>query len=49
MTAIRITGGRVHDPANAVDGEIRDVCIEGGKVVAEVGPKRGGSTLAAWW
>ena len=39
MTAIRITGGRVHDPANAVDGEIRDVCIEGGKVVAEVGPE----------
>ena len=38
MTAIRITGGRVHDPANAVDGEIRDVCVEGGKVVAEVGP-----------
>ncbi len=39
MTAIRITGGRLHDPANAVDGEIRDVCIEGGKVVAEVGPE----------
>jgi formylmethanofuran dehydrogenase subunit A len=39
MTAIRITGGRVHDPANAVDGEIRDVCIEGGKVVSEVGPE----------
>ncbi len=39
MTAIRITGGRVHDPANAVDGEVRDVCIEGGKVVSEVGPE----------
>ena len=39
MTAIRITGGRLHDPANAVDGEIRDVCIEDGKVVAEVGPE----------
>jgi formylmethanofuran dehydrogenase subunit A len=38
VTAIRITGGRVHDPANAVDGEIRDVCIDGGKVVSDVGP-----------
>jgi formylmethanofuran dehydrogenase subunit A len=39
VTAIRITGGRVHDPANAVDGEIRDVCIRAGKVVADVGPE----------
>ncbi len=38
MTAIRITGGRVHDPANGVDGEIRDVCIDGGRVVSDVGP-----------
>jgi formylmethanofuran dehydrogenase subunit A len=37
VTAIRITGGRVHDPANDVDGEVRDVCIEAGKVVADVG------------
>ncbi len=36
MTAIRITGGRVHDPANGVDGEIHDVCLQDGKVVAEV-------------
>ncbi|HUJ35025.1 MAG TPA: formylmethanofuran dehydrogenase subunit A [Solirubrobacteraceae bacterium] len=38
MTAIRISGGAVHDPANDVDGEIRDVCLEDGKVVADVGP-----------
>jgi formylmethanofuran dehydrogenase subunit A len=38
VTAIRISGGRVHDPANDVDGEIRDVCLDDGKVVAEVGP-----------
>ncbi len=38
MSAIRISGGRVHDPANAVDGEVRDVCLQDGKVVAEVGP-----------
>jgi formylmethanofuran dehydrogenase subunit A len=37
MTAIRISGGRVHDPANDVDGVVREICIEGGKVVAEVG------------
>jgi len=37
VTAIRITGGRVHDPTNEVDGEIRDVCINGGKVVSDVG------------
>jgi formylmethanofuran dehydrogenase subunit A len=38
VTAIRIGGGRVHDPANDVDGEVRDVCIADGKVVADVGP-----------
>ncbi|HTX08889.1 MAG TPA: formylmethanofuran dehydrogenase subunit A [Solirubrobacteraceae bacterium] len=39
MSAIRIAGGRVHDPANDVDGEVRDVCLEDGKVVADVGPQ----------
>jgi formylmethanofuran dehydrogenase subunit A len=38
VTALRITGGAVHDPTNEVDGEIRDVCLEDGKVVADVGP-----------
>jgi formylmethanofuran dehydrogenase subunit A len=38
MTALRITGGAVHDPANDIDGEIRDVCLKDGKVVADVGP-----------
>jgi formylmethanofuran dehydrogenase subunit A len=32
---LRITGGRVYDPANGVAGEIRDVCLRDGKVVAE--------------
>ena len=36
MTAVRITGGRVYDPANGVDGEVRDVCIENGTVVQTV-------------
>jgi formylmethanofuran dehydrogenase subunit A len=38
VTAIRISGGRVHDPANDVDGEVREICVQDGKVVAEVGP-----------
>ncbi len=37
MTEIRISGGAVHDPANDVDGEIRDVCLKDGRVVADVG------------
>jgi formylmethanofuran dehydrogenase subunit A len=38
VTEIRISGGAVHDPANQVDGEVRDVCLADGKVVADVGP-----------
>jgi formylmethanofuran dehydrogenase subunit A len=30
---LRIAAGRVYDPANGVDGEVRDVCIEDGRVV----------------
>jgi formylmethanofuran dehydrogenase subunit A len=37
VTEIRISGGAVHDPANDVDGEIRDVCLKDGTVVADVG------------
>ena len=33
---LRIVGGTVHDPANGVDGEVRDVCIEDGRIVADV-------------
>jgi formylmethanofuran dehydrogenase subunit A len=33
---LRIAQGRVYDPANAVDGEVRDVCLDGGKVVDEL-------------
>ena len=35
-TRLRIVGGAVHDPANGIDGEIRDVCIEDGRIVAEL-------------
>jgi len=30
---LRITGGTIHDPANGVDGEVRDICIEDGRIV----------------
>src|SRR3989440_2840368 len=33
---LRITGGTVYDPAHGVDGGVRDVCIEGGRIVAEL-------------
>ena len=39
MTAtnrLRITGGAVHDPLNGIDGEIRDLCIENGRIVASL-------------
>ncbi len=37
MSPLRIVGGAVYDPANGVDGEIRDVCIAGGRIVESVG------------
>jgi formylmethanofuran dehydrogenase subunit A len=33
---LRIEQGRVFDPANGIDGEVRDVCIDGGRVVEDV-------------
>src|SRR5262249_37416874 len=33
---LRITGGKVYDPANNLNGEIRDLCIADGKIVADV-------------
>jgi formylmethanofuran dehydrogenase subunit A len=34
MSMLRITGGTVYDPANGIDGVVRDVCIQDGRVVA---------------
>jgi formylmethanofuran dehydrogenase subunit A len=36
VTTLRIVGGTVHDPVNGVDGEIRDVCIQDGRIVASL-------------
>ena len=33
---LRIVGGRVYDPANGIDGEVRDVCVDGGRIVERV-------------
>lgn len=35
---MRIVGGRVFDPANDVDGVVRDVCVRDGRIVADVAP-----------
>ncbi len=35
---LRIVNGRVYDPANGVDGVVRDVCVRDGKIVADVPP-----------
>ncbi len=32
---LRITGGKVFDPANNINGVIKDICIDGGKIVAD--------------
>jgi len=36
MTSLRISGGTVHDPANGIDGDVRDICIENGRIVASL-------------
>ncbi|HET6573233.1 MAG TPA: amidohydrolase family protein, partial [Fimbriiglobus sp.] len=41
---LRITGGKVYDPANSINGEVRDLCIADGRIVADVD---GGRTIDA--
>ena len=33
---LRITGGKVYDPANNIDGVVKDICIDDGRIVADV-------------
>lgn len=33
METFRIAGGRIYDPAIGVDGEVRDICIDRGRIV----------------
>src|SRR5262249_11744652 len=37
---LRITGGKVYDPANRIEGEVRDVAIADGRIVAQAAPGR---------
>ncbi len=41
---LRITGGKVYDPANNIHGQVKDICIADGKVVSSV---EGGKTIDA--
>jgi formylmethanofuran dehydrogenase subunit A len=41
---LRITGGKVYDPANHLDGELRDIHISDGRIVSRV---EGGRTIDA--
>ena len=41
---LRITGGKVYDPANHLDGVVRDVHVAGGRIVSAV---EGGRTIDA--
>jgi formylmethanofuran dehydrogenase subunit A len=36
MSQLRIVGGTVYDPANGIDGEVRDLCVDHGRFVADV-------------
>ena len=33
---LRIANGSVYDPANGINGDVRDICIDNGRVVASV-------------
>jgi formylmethanofuran dehydrogenase subunit A len=35
---VRLAGGTVYDPANDIDGEVRDICMADGRIVADVPP-----------
>jgi formylmethanofuran dehydrogenase subunit A len=41
---LRITGGKVYDPAHGVNGVVKDICIADGRIVADVS---GGRTIDA--
>jgi formylmethanofuran dehydrogenase subunit A len=32
---LRITGGKVYDPKNGIDGVVKDICIDGGRIVPD--------------
>jgi formylmethanofuran dehydrogenase subunit A len=38
-STFRIVNGRVYDPINGIDGEVRDVCVQDGQIVESVPPE----------
>src|SRR5437762_7123711 len=44
---LRIAGGTVYDPANGIDGVVKDLCIAGGRIVAESDLAAGARTIDA--
>jgi formylmethanofuran dehydrogenase subunit A len=36
MPALRIAGGTVYDPANGIDGVVRDICVDNGRIVEKL-------------
>ena len=33
---LRITNGKVYDPANNIDGDVLDICVKDGRIVESV-------------
>jgi formylmethanofuran dehydrogenase subunit A len=33
---LRITGGKVYDPGNGIDGVVKDICIADGRIVSDI-------------
>jgi len=44
---LRITGGTVYDPANGIDGVVKDLCIADGRIVADRDLAAGARTIDA--
>ena len=46
---IKLTGGRVYDPAHGVDGEVRDICVRDGVIVVADANARVDEEYAEEW
>src|SRR5258707_2919694 len=44
---MRITGGKVYDPANGVDGVVKDICIADGRIASDAEVPEGARTIDA--
>src|SRR5437667_695940 len=47
MSGLRISGGTVYDPANGIDGVVKDLCITDGRIVADTDLAPGARTIDA--